>query len=71
MRSMQNHCYISWLGGINMVLSFICYIIEKTYESSFQHNKRYIFWTSELGVMTILLDVAHVVGGCARMEDDS
>ena len=54
-----------------MIIAFICYIIRKIYESSFQHNKQCIFWTSELGVMAILVEVALAVGGYARMKEDS
>jgi hypothetical protein len=60
-----------FLASISMVLAFICYIIRKIYESSFQHNKRCIIWTSELGVMAILVEDVHAVGGCARMNEDS
>ena len=59
------------LALIFMVLAFICYIIRKICESSFQHNKQCLFWTSELGVMASLVEAAHAVGGCARMKEDS
>ena len=66
-----NPIFRGLLALIFMVLAFICYIIRKIYESSFQRNKWFIFWTSELGVMTILVEAAQAVGGCARMKEDS
>jgi len=56
---------------IFMVLAFICYIIRKICESSFQRNKQCLFWTSELAVMASLVEAAQAVGGCARMKEDS
>jgi len=66
-----NHIFYGFLALIFMVLAFICYIIRKIYESSFQRNKWCIFWTSKLGVMASLVETAHAVGGCTRMKEDS
>jgi hypothetical protein len=46
---------------IFIALAFICYINKKIYESSFQRNKTCIFWTSEPGVMTLLVEAAQAV----------
>ena len=66
-----NPIFRGLLALIFMVLAFICYIIRKTCESSFQRNKQCPFWTSELGVMASLVEAAQAVGGCARMKEDS
>ena len=66
-----NHIFHGLLALIFIVLEFVCYIIRKIYDSGFQRNKRCIFWTSELGVMAILVETAQAVGGCARMKEDS
>jgi hypothetical protein len=59
---MQNYSYILWLVNININgFSIHIHIIGKIYESSFQRNKRCIFSTSELGVMSILVEVAQAV----------
>jgi len=66
-----NPIFRGLLALIFMVLAFICYIIRKICESSFQRNKQCLFWTSELGVMASLVEAAQAVGGCARMKEDS
>jgi hypothetical protein len=72
MRSMQNHCYILWLVGINIYGCSIHMLYHwKDIDSIFQRNKQCIIWTSESGVMAILVETARVVGGCARMNEDS
>ena len=66
MGSMQNYHYISWLAGIN-IYSFSIHMLHGWKDQSrFQRNKRCIFWTSELGVMAILMETVRRLLVAAR-----